>query len=420
MRALAPEPASRFRLPRRASGALEPHERELALRVVRSLLEPPTAPYHEDAQVDVVRAFFAARDNFEVVTDEHANLVVTWRGSLRSLRGRDAPAVLAWSAHLDHPGFHYAGRAGGRHRAVFHGGVPEAYFRGARVRFHEPGTARACATATVERVVREQDELVAVLRDFRGAAKEGMFGVFDLASGVVRGTRLHARVCDDLLGAAAILCTLDRLARARHPAPAIGVFTRAEETGFVGCQGLLRSGSLPGHVALVGLECSPRRPTAKVGAGPVIRVGDKQSVFDPAITHHLQETAESLRTRVPGFRYQRALMDGGSCESTAYNLWNVPAGALCLALGNYHNCGSANRIAPEFVDWNDFEGLVLLMGEAAATWSAASDSGAKMRARLERIWQREYKRLAQSSRRIRAGLRSGRSRSDRDGGDELD
>lgn len=427
--ALAPAPASRFRLPARASGLLDEADRAFALDVVRALIDPPTAPYAEDAQVAYVRRFAAERPGFELAEDAHANLVVTWRGADagRARRGPrvagDIP-VLAFSAHLDHPGFHYAGRRGRAHRATFHGGVPERFFPGAPVRFFAPGTTDALATAVVERVAREGDELVATLRRFRGAAREGMFGVFDLASACFRGRRLHARVCDDLLGAAAILCALDRLARDSHPRPVVGIFTRAEETGFVGCQGLLRAGAgarngalaplVAGGLAVVGLECSPRRPTARVGGGPVIRVGDRQSVFDPELTHHLQEAAASLAAREPAFRFQRALMDGGSCESTAYNLWGVRAGALCLALGNYHNCGPKGAIAPEYVDWDDLEGLVRLLCEAASTWREG-DPGARMRARLERIWTRERGRLSSSARRLRAKNPRGAD----DGRDEL-
>ena len=195
---LAPAPSSRFRLPARASGLLDAAERAFALEVVRALIDPPTAPYAEDAQVAYVRRFAATREGFELAEDAHANLIVTWRGS--RARGKsaqeDGPA-LAFSAHLDHPGFHYAGKRGRAHRATFHGGVPERFFRGAPVRFFAPGTTEALASATVARVDREGDELVATLSGFRGAAREGMFGVFDLASARFRGGRLHARVCDD-------------------------------------------------------------------------------------------------------------------------------------------------------------------------------------------------------------------------------
>jgi putative aminopeptidase FrvX len=309
--------------------------------------------------------------------------------------------LLAFSAHLDHPGFEYIGLVGGEHRARFHGGVPDRFFAGARVRFFDGSNGSAVAIATVRAVERNaENELVATLTDMRGRAESGMFGMWDLTPGAIRGTRLHARVCDDLMGAAAILSVLDLWARARETSSLIGIFTRAEETGFVGCQGLLRSNALPKNVAVIGLECSPRRVTAKIGLGPVVRVGDKQSIFQPWITHHLQECAASLRAKNERFLFQRALMDGGSCESTAYNLWDVPAGGLCLALGNYHNCGARDRVAPEFVDWNDFESLVALMREAAVNWGGES-ANAKMRARLDSVWTREYNRLASSARRIR-------------------
>jgi endoglucanase len=415
-RELERAPVSRFRLPSSQRGVLAGGERELALNHVYSLLAPPTAPYAEDAQVGVVRRFQADREGFELFEDEHSNVIVAWRGDRlaeRSTGGKrarapvreDSAPVLAFSAHLDHPGFEYLGSRGGRHRAQFHGGVPDRYFAGARVRFFDRGSGAPLAVARVQRVERDaQRDLIATLTNLRGRAKQGMFGMWDLTPGEVRGRRLHARVCDDLMGAAAILSVLDLLARARHPRRVMGIFTRAEETGFIGCQGLLRSGSLPANVAVIGLECSPRRSTARVGLGPVVRVGDKQSIFEPWITHHLQDCAASLHAANERFLFQRALMDGGSCESTAYNLWNVPAGGLCLALGNYHNCGPRDTIAPEFVDWDDFESLVALMREAAVTWGVVP-AGAKIEARLKSMWSREYKRLASSARRIRAAGR---------------
>jgi endoglucanase len=236
----------------------------------------------------------------------------------------------------------------------------------------------------------------------RGKLREGSFGVFDLASGVIRAGRLQARVCDDLMGAAAILATLETLADAQHERPLIGIFTRAEETGFVGCLGLMRTGLLPPGTHVVGLECSPRRATARVGRGPVIRAGDKQSLFDPELTLSLEDAARTLEQRVPAFRWQRALMDGGSCESTVYNHYGTRAAGVCLALGNYHNCGPGGRIAPEFVGWDDYEGLVALLTEFARTFGG--DPRAKIEARLQRIWEREYNLLAVSSARLRRGV----------------
>ena len=58
---LLPAPKSRFQLPPSHRGVLTRSERDVALAHVRALLEPPTAPYAEDAQVGVVRRFVAER-----------------------------------------------------------------------------------------------------------------------------------------------------------------------------------------------------------------------------------------------------------------------------------------------------------------------------------------------------------------------
>ncbi len=395
---LDPAPPSRFALPRRHAGVLDEAGRQRALAVAQAFVSAPTAPYAEDAPVDLVLGLYAGREGFDVLVDEHANVIVVWTGkdAPRSKR-RVARRTLAFSAHLDHPGFLVEGRSGGRWVARFHGGVPAARLVGARVRFRRPGRAEASATAVVDAV---RPGMVCMLRDVRGKLAKGCFGVFDLADGLVKGTRLSARVCDDLLGAAAIVCVLEMLAESGHPARVAGIFTRAEETGFVGCIGLLQARGLLAEADVVGLECSPRRATARLGRGPVVRVGDKRSVFDPAISLELAAAAESLASRAPAFRWQRALMDGGSCESTAYNLWGVRAGAACLALGNYHNCDERGGIGPEQVDWNDFEGLVALLHELAASRVRGSDAAGALRARLQAGFERDAKLLSRSAGRI--------------------
>ena len=389
---------SRFVLPRRSRGVLDEAARERAMAVVQAFLSTPTAPYAEDAQIQLVLGMYAGREGFDVLVDEHANLIVVWTGGAQQAGRKGARArTLAFSAHLDHPAFLVEGRRKGRWSARFHGGVPAARLAGAHVRFHRPGGRETVATA---RVAKVGDGMLCELGQLRGRLQPGCFGVFDLPDGVVRGSRLHARVCDDLMGAAAIVCVLEQLAETGHPGRVAGIFTRAEETGFVGCIGLLQAQGLLAEVDVVGLECSPKRASAKVGRGPVVRVGDKRSVFDPALSLELSAAAERVAARAPAFAWQRALMDGGSCESTAYNLWGVRAGAACLALGNYHNCPPAGGIATEHVDWNDFEGLVALLAEMAAGRAAAIDAGAQARERLLASWTRQRDLLSTSARRI--------------------
>ena len=399
------EPLLRLALPRAGNPALAAEERAALLEATLRLLARPTAPYAEDQVALEVARFAAERPGIECAARAGGNLVLTWPG-----RGRKG-AMLAISAHLDHPGFHYAGTRAGEHRASFHGGVPLAAMAGAGVRFFDARDGRTTALARVAEARRERTGRVVVrLERFRGRAARGAPGMWDLPAAKLVGRRLSARVCDDLLGAAALLAVLDRAHAERWERPIAGVLTRAEETGFVGCQALLREGALPADCAVIGLECSPRRSTARVGRGPVIRVGDAASVFDPELTHHLQACAARIAERASGFVFQRALMDGGRCESTAYNLWGVPAAGLCLALGGYHNVVDAGpargSIGPEFVDWHDHEGLLALLLEAARSFG--EPPAARMRARLDGIWTAERELWDASARRIERRLREAR------------
>src|SRR5207249_1111114 len=122
-----------------------------------------------------------------------------------------------------------------------------------------------------------------------------------------------------------------------------GLFTRAEEVGFVGAMRLARSGILPKSITVISLETSKELPPAVIGNGPIIRVGDRTSVFDSVATAALATIAAAHKIPV-----QRCLMSGGTCEATAYQLYGITSAALCIALGNYHNCVPGGRIGMEY------------------------------------------------------------------------
>jgi endoglucanase len=291
------------------------------------------------------------------------------------------------------------GKRGGAPVAELLGGAPLSAAAGARVRFFDRQSGSANATARIVRTLapeRAGDPPLALLTDLAGVPRAGDPGMWDLTPGrIAPGGRLSSRACDDLVGAAAILAVLEILTRAGQRGATFGIFTRAEETGFVGCLGLVQSGALPPGTQVVGLECSPARAAARLGAGPVIRVGDAASVFDPELTRLLEDAAARLARADARFRFQRALMDGGRCESTAYNANGVRAGALCLALANYHNRGPRATIAAERVDWNDLEGLVALMLEAARGFGARRTY--PLRQRLATLWRAGRARLARTA-----------------------
>lgn len=264
-----------------------------------------------------------------VVQDNFGNVIAHYQ------RGA-AASRYAFAAHMDHPG--YVGEE-------FLGGVPEEY------RAQKPP-----------------------VRDF------GAFSMWDLPACELKDGRIYSRACDDLINCATILALFHELERTLTEASVFGLFSRAEEVGFVGAIHLAKSAQVSHDVTIVSLECSSERSpgAGKMGEGVIIRVGDKTSIFSDADTRAL--TTLAVENKIP---HQRCLMSGGTCEATAYQLYGYRAAALCVALGNYHNCGPDTTIAPEFVSVEDVQSMVRLM-VAASTVSATADPVAELRARLEK------------------------------------
>jgi len=133
---------------------------------------------------------------------------------------------------------------------------------------------------------------------------------------------------------------------------------------------------VPRNARLVCLENSRSFPhDSPIGAGAILRVGDRLSVFSPALTNALGDLYATARAKDPSFRFQRKLMPGGACEATAFATHGFESTCLCLPLGNYHNmrdidrvvAGKAGgRVGSEFVSMDDFESLVRMI-EIAAT-----------------------------------------------------
>jgi len=301
------------------------------LDVTRSLLECPTAPTFEARVRAQIRALIEDLPSITVVEDPFGNLIVLYQGS-------DAPARFAFTAHMDHPGWRL------RPDKEFLGAVPD----------------RLLATAPIHEF--------------------GDFGMWDLPAFLLEGDRIHSRACDDLIGCATIVATLRDLSAAKAAASVYGLFTRAEEVGFIGAIQLAKSRALPSDVTVISLETSAVWPPATIGAGPIIRVGDRISVFDPATTEYFVEIAKSQNRP-----HQRCLMAGGTCEGTAFQTYGYRSGALCIALGNYHNCAPDDRIATEYVSLSDMVGLVELCAAIAQDQTPAVDPAAARKKRFEQL-----------------------------------
>src|SRR5439155_14918185 len=149
-----------------------------------------------------------------------------------------------------------------------------------------------------------------------GEAVAGGPAMWGFPAWSIEDGRITARVCDDLLGVAAILACLDELHRLRPDTAVWGLLTRAEEVGFLGALEAIRLGTVPAGASVLSLECSKALPNAPQGGGVIVRVGDRMSVFAPALTEALRMAAESVAKVDLTFRFQRKLMDGGACEAT--------------------------------------------------------------------------------------------------------
>jgi endoglucanase len=349
---------------------------EMIRQLAARLMKHPAAPYHEhEVRSEVERICEEHQLPFE--RDQFGNVLVRWRTD-----ARQRPIVLA--AHLDHPGFELMyGRPANARLARFRGGVPDGYFRrGIPLRLM-PGKIPA-------RLGRRKDkpglfELETNSNDGRGPGFLPRFAVWELEDFAVRRGQIHGRSCDDLIGVAAILAALIDLKRRRARVDVFGLISRAEEVGFHGALACSASGLLPAKSLVISLETSRELPGVKMGKGVILRVGDRTSIFDPEATRFLAAIASDLAASKKGFQFQRGLMSGGTCEATAFQEFGFQTTAVCIALGNYHNCAPGMRIAAEYVNIADARGMVDLLVHAAEQMRHYEDLIGKLPRRLKEM-----------------------------------
>ena len=300
---------------------------KILLEIIRTILDQPTAPFHEDAVALRIEQLLSELPNVAVSRDAFGNLVARY--------GRASGRITwAFAAHMDHPGW-VRDRSGDWQ---FLGGVPKEYFKCEPAR--QPFSENAA--------------------------------MWDLPAFEHQEDRIYSRACDDLIGCATIVAMFYELERTGAQCSCLGLFTRAEEVGFIGAIRLAQARLIPKEATLISLETSAERPPARMGDGVIVRVGDKTSIFEPSVTAMIEAVAAAQNVR-----FQRCLMPAGTCEATAYALEGYRCGALCVALGNYHNCGPDEQIAPEFVALSDVTEMtrlcVALARHGASCFGAAKN-----------------------------------------------
>ena len=323
-------------------------------RWLHQLTHLPTAPGVEDAVIDWVRRWVARRSDLRVSQDSGGNLLITQKR-------RTTKAPLLAVAHMDHPAFVITEVDDREAVFEFRGGVTAPYFENARVVVvSRPDGAKATVTE-----YDEPNQAGRLRITSRGSIEPGDIAMWSMRDEKAASDRFKAPACDDLAGVAAALAALDICRRDSSLAHFGVLLTRAEEVGLVGAIHAAKHRTIPDGSRLLSIETSRELVNARIGEGPVIRTGDRATVFDRELTNRISRAAETA-----GIPHQRRLMDGGGCEATAFGAYGFQAGGLCLCLGNWHNRGNLDEVEQgigeaipmlEEISLSDFHGLIALL-----------------------------------------------------------
>lgn len=364
--------------PRRGSHIAEQQKsrRSVAEQLLKKVTALPTAAGRESRVVEWVRGWAAKRRNLKLACDRSGNMLIT-RAS--ASRGKRRAAPLFITAHLDHPAFVVRSIIDPRHVEMeFRGGVHDPYFNAAAIDiFDQHDHRHAARIRSLDSTAKPFKRVTARLEKATNLLRHGDVGrwAFEHETGSVPRIEkglLRTHACDDLAAVAAALCALDAL-RGIKGCEHVGVLlTRAEEVGFIGAIAACRNRTVPKNARLICLENSRSFPQdSPIGAGPIVRVGDRMSVFQPTLTNQISMLMMEHQKSNPTFKYQRKLMPGGTCEATTFSTYGYQSTCLCLPLGNYHNMididgvtsGTAKtaRVGPEFISVEDYHGLIEML-----------------------------------------------------------
>ena len=357
------------------------NHREQALDILARLGAQPATSFIEGGVAQVVRDVLDEA-NVPYDTDSYGNIIAHLQGSTTD--GSVPP--IAFMAHMDHPGFEAVAVDGDFLVGVAMGGIPQSSFEsGVPLQIVLPdGERLAAVTAGPSGEASERKALIS-LEDASRLAEVPLPSsvVVDLVDFQIEDGYIRMRAVDDLAGCGSTLAMLSALAKqGEQPAGDVyGVFTRAEEVGLVGARLLAEAGTLPPETLVVSLESSRTLPGAEIGNGPVIRVGDAGFTFNADAESPLIRARETLQARPEGFKVQRQLMSGGTCEASAFSVYGYRTTGIAFPLGNYHNGAPDGGIEAEYIHEEDYLGGVELMLEAVRRMPEREDTFFRRRLR---------------------------------------
>ncbi|MCE0483867.1 MAG: hypothetical protein LV479_06485 [Methylacidiphilales bacterium] len=345
----------------------------------------PTAPCHEGHVRACLLEKLAGLPHLTTRLDEFGNLIVRY---LHEASDREPFRVVA---HMDHPGF-IVRRENGADEIHFAGGVDEKYFAGKEIVFFNEKSREPLGRAVIEST-SFSPEAKRVKLDCPAPA-DATFAMWNLPAARCAKKLFVSRACDDLAQVSTVLALLRRLAQTGAKACVEALFTRAEEIGFAGALAALKSRHPLVPMITLSLETSKALGFAKVDAGPIVRVGDRLSIFDSRITHWLDIAFRDLSPPPAEPNKQRLLMAGGTCEASVFQRAGLPTGALCVALNNYHNMGLGTAIRSESISLRDWQGLYDFLFFLATEAKSVATADAEMAKRFADLEEKALKALS--------------------------
>lgn len=350
--------------------------------ILNELTNLPTAPGREQHVIHWLESWVALHASLSLTADPHGNLTVTCNPKAKtatnsSIESKTPPLYI--TAHLDHPAFVVTKVISNKRlHAEFRGGVEKTYFKNTPVRIitqsNQQHLGRITSIAAQSQNVWSRFDVTITLDKPTNDIASNDIAVWKLPATSIRHSRdrVYAPACDDLAAVAAAVASYEVMLKKNSPALAWTrlLFTRCEEVGFVGALGACENQTIQKNAHIIALENSKAFQESPLGAGPIIRVGDRTSIFHNALTYRITQVAEQLlkktSKRQKPFQYQRKLMPGGVCEATAFCEAGYRATCVCLPLGNYHNMNHrTGKIAREVISLRDYHHLVELLFEVA-------------------------------------------------------
>ncbi len=352
--------------------------------LLEEILNCPTAPFREHLIRELISKKMS-QGNIPHFVDSVGNIVVGASSSIelkKILNSKSKKPVFAFIAHMDHPGLHLKSKLSS-HKNLFcfrwHGGGPIKGLKNAPIWLADLNghssigeivsfKSNKSKTQITEGVLKIADPEFVTSKN----QKEIFGGLHFKQFAWQSNSNIYTKAADDLAGVysiAKLFLDLNSM-RSSLPIVPIGILTIAEEVGWVGCLAHFKAYSQwkksKRKILAISLEASRTLPRARIGGGPVVRLGDKISIFDPAYS----EALFALAQKVCHGKVQKWVMNGGTCEGSVTQTIGIPTIALCVPLGNYHNtnfeggprCSKTNQgPAPEFINLDDLEGMVLII-----------------------------------------------------------